>query len=87
MAPVKISGKRTWLVTGSAGFIGSHLVEQLLRAGQTVAGLDNFATGYQRNLDEAAAGADFGRLRLVTADIRDRAVCRFAGSERSRGSK
>ena len=69
------SRPRRWLVTGAAGFIGSNLVECLLRANQDVTGLDNFATGYQRNLDEAAAGADFGRLRLVTADIRDRAVC------------
>ena len=43
---------RRWLVTGAAGFIGSNLVESLLYAGQTVVGLDNFATGYQRNLDE-----------------------------------
>lgn len=70
------SRPRRWLVTGAAGFIGSNLVECLLRANQDVTALDNFATGYQRNLDEAAAGADFGRLRLVTADIRDRAVCR-----------
>ena len=41
-----------WLVTGSAGFIGSHLVEALLRLDQEVVSLDNFATGYRRNLDE-----------------------------------
>ena len=67
---------RRWLVTGAAGFIGSNLVECLLTANQDVVGLDNFSTGYQRNLDEAAAGADFGRLRFVSGDIRDRAVCR-----------
>ncbi len=70
------SEPRRWLVTGAAGFIGSNLVECLLRANQDVVALDNFATGHQRNLDEAAAGADFGRLRAVTADIRDRAACR-----------
>ena len=70
------SQPRRWLVTGAAGFIGSNLVECLLRANQDVVGLDNFATGYQRNLDEAAAGADFGRLRFVNGDIRDRAVCK-----------
>jgi UDP-N-acetylglucosamine 4-epimerase len=43
---------RTWLVTGVAGFIGSNLLEQLLRLNQKVVGLDNFATGHQRNLDE-----------------------------------
>jgi len=36
---------RRWLVTGSAGFIGSHLVETLLRLNQEVNGLDSFATG------------------------------------------
>ena len=41
-----------WLITGAAGFIGSNLVETLLKLNQTVVGLDNFATGHQRNLDE-----------------------------------
>jgi UDP-N-acetylglucosamine/UDP-N-acetylgalactosamine 4-epimerase len=43
---------KRWLITGSAGFIGSHLLETLLRAGQIVTSLDNFSTGHQRNLDE-----------------------------------
>ena len=43
---------RRWLITGVAGFIGSNLLESLLRLGQTVVGLDNYATGYARNLDE-----------------------------------
>lgn len=43
---------RTWLVTGCAGFIGSNLLEALLKLDQKVVGLDNFATGYARNLDE-----------------------------------
>ncbi|MBW8778516.1 MAG: NAD-dependent epimerase/dehydratase family protein, partial [Burkholderiales bacterium] len=43
--------QRRWLVTGSAGFIGSHLIEALLRLGQRVTSLDNFSTGHQRNLD------------------------------------
>lgn len=45
---------RNWLVTGAAGFIGSNLVEALLGLGQKVVGLDNFATGYQHNLDDVA---------------------------------
>lgn len=47
-----LKGKRfCWMVTGAAGFIGSHLVEQLLRANQQVRGLDNFCTGSQENID------------------------------------
>jgi UDP-N-acetylglucosamine 4-epimerase len=43
---------RIWLITGVAGFIGSNLLESLLKLDQRVVGLDNFATGHQRNLDE-----------------------------------
>lgn len=43
---------KTWLITGVAGFIGSNLLEALLKLNQRVVGLDNFATGHQRNLDE-----------------------------------
>src|SRR5687768_17455804 len=76
MAPVK-----TWLVTGSAGFIGSHLVEQLLRAGQTVVSLDNFATGHRANLLEVeqAVGAEaWRRHRFIEASIVDPDACREA---------
>lgn len=67
----------TWSVTGAAGFIGSNLVETLLRHGQRVIGLDNFATGHQCNLDEALAAVPGAaeRFTMVTGDIRDRAVC------------
>jgi len=75
----ELRGKpRRWLVTGAAGFIGSNLVECLLSANQEVVGLDNFATGYERNIEEAAAGADSSRLSMVNADIRDRAACETA---------
>ena len=48
----RLTTPHTWLVTGVAGFIGSNLLETLLRLNQRVVGLDNFATGHQRNLDE-----------------------------------
>ena len=42
----ELSGKKKWLVTGCAGFIGSHLVQYLLAHGQKVVGIDNFSTGF-----------------------------------------
>lgn len=68
---------RRWLVTGAAGFIGSHLVHHLLDLGQHVVGLDDFSTGKRANLAavEALTGEAFTRFRLVEGDIRDRAVC------------
>ena len=72
------SEPRRWLVTGAAGFIGSNLVECLLGAGQDVIGLDNFETGYQRNIDEAEEAAGAGRFTMISADIRDRSACAAA---------
>ena len=71
----------TWLVTGAAGFIGSNLVETLLRLGQRVIGLDSFATGHRHNLDEVQAlvGPEAWRnWTLLEGDIRDAATCRQA---------
>ncbi|WP_323016917.1 NAD-dependent epimerase/dehydratase family protein [Castellaniella sp.] len=72
---------RTWLVTGCAGFIGSNLLEALLKLNQTVVGLDNFSTGYQHNLDEVRSqvSADqWARFRFIEGDIRDLETCRQA---------
>lgn len=69
---------RHWLVTGAAGFIGSNLVEALLRLDQRVTGLDNFATGYRHNLDQVrtAVGEErWARLRFIEGDIRVPADC------------
>ena len=41
---------RAWLITGVGGFIGSNLLETLLKLDQIVVGIDNFATGYQQNI-------------------------------------
>ena len=73
--------RRRWLVTGSAGFIGSHLLEALLRLGQDVVSVDNFATGHQRNLDEVQAlvGRDaWARHEFFQGDIVDMSTCRRA---------
>jgi UDP-N-acetylglucosamine 4-epimerase len=63
---------RRWLVTGAAGFIGSNLVEALLMLDQQVVGLDNYATGHRRNIDEAlvAVGEQrAARLTMIEGDI------------------
>ncbi len=73
-----ISSPRTWLVTGCAGFIGSNLIEFLLRNDQKVVGLDNFSTGYQKNIDEALASVTAEQrknLTFIEGDIADLATC------------
>src|SRR4051812_29315893 len=57
---------RRWLVTGAAGFIGSNLLEALLKLGQEVIGLDNFATGYRRNLEQVRDAVGPDRWRAFT---------------------
>ncbi|WP_448212555.1 NAD-dependent epimerase/dehydratase family protein [Colwellia sp. MEBiC06753] len=73
-----VAAPKTWLVTGVAGFIGSNLLEALLKLNQTVIGLDNFATGYQRNLDEVktlVSAEQWQKFTFVEGDIRDLATC------------
>lgn len=72
---------RTWLVTGVAGFIGSNLLEKLLRLDQRVVGLDNFATGLQRNLEEIqglVTPLQWARFTLHEGDIRKLEDCQRA---------
>ena len=70
---------KTWLITGVAGFIGSNLLEKLLKLDQIVVGLDNFVTGYQKNLDEVeglVSAKQWGRFKLIKGDIRNLEDCR-----------
>lgn len=72
---------KTWLVTGVAGFIGSNLLETLLKLDQCVVGLDNFATGHQRNLDEVQSlvtPEQWARFNFIKGDIRELADCQQA---------
>jgi UDP-N-acetylglucosamine 4-epimerase len=72
---------KKWLITGCAGFIGSNLLETLLKLDQTVVGLDNFSTGHQHNLDEVKdlVGAEqWARFKFIEGDIRNFNACREA---------
>ena len=72
---------RTWLVTGVAGFIGSNILETLLKLDQTVVGLDNFTTGYQDNLDEVETLVTFkqwSNFHFIEGDICNLDCCKQA---------
>ncbi|WP_417522041.1 NAD-dependent epimerase/dehydratase family protein [Marinobacter sp.] len=72
---------KTWLITGVAGFIGSNLLEYLLKLNQRVVGLDNFATGHQSNLDEVqslVSPAQWSRFTFIEGDIRNLEDCALA---------
>ncbi|MBA6257099.1 MULTISPECIES: NAD-dependent epimerase/dehydratase family protein [unclassified Colwellia] len=83
---VKIQLEQTpkkWLVTGVAGFIGSNILETLLKLGQTVVGLDNFATGHQHNLDEVqsqVSAEQWVKFTFIKGDIRNFDDCQKAVS-------
>jgi len=69
---------KRWLVTGAAGFIGSHLVEKLLGLGQEVVGLDDFSTGRRENLDDLRlqAGEEaWKRFHFLRGDVADLRTC------------
>ena len=72
---------RSWLITGVAGFIGSNLLETLLKLDQRVVGLDNFATGHARNLDEVKTlvePSQWERFAFIEGDICRLDDCRRA---------
>lgn len=72
---------KTWLVTGVAGFIGSNLLETLLKLNQKVVGLDNFATGHQHNLDEVqnlVSAEQWANFKFYEGDIRNLEDCQIA---------
>jgi len=72
---------KVWLITGVAGFIGSNLLETLLKLDQTVVGLDNFATGHQRNLDEVqreVTPQQWQKFQFIEGDVREYATCEQA---------
>ncbi|WP_180134328.1 NAD-dependent epimerase/dehydratase family protein [Acinetobacter sp. YH12071] len=74
---------KTWLITGVAGFIGSNLLETLLKLNQNVVGLDNFATGHQYNLDEVqslVSAEQWAKFSFIEGDIRDLEDCQTACS-------
>lgn len=76
-----VAAPKTWLVTGVAGFIGSNLLETLLKLNQQVVGLDNFATGHQHNLDEVkslVSKEQWARFRFIQGDIRQLDDCQAA---------
>lgn len=73
--------QHTWLITGVAGFIGSNLLETLLKLNQRVKGLDNFATGFQRNLDEVQSlvtPEQWSNFQFTQGDIRNLEDCQQA---------
>lgn len=73
--------QETWCITGVAGFIGSNLLEALLKLNQKVTGLDNFATGYQKNLDEVqshVSSEQWSNFSFVQGDIRNLEDCNKA---------
>jgi len=75
------SNSKKWLITGCAGFIGSNLLETLLLLNQEVVGLDNFATGHQKNLDEVrsqVSSEQWEKFTFIEGDIRNSDDCHKA---------
>jgi UDP-N-acetylglucosamine/UDP-N-acetylgalactosamine 4-epimerase len=72
------SNPKSWLITGVAGFIGCNLLETLLKAGQTVVGMDNFSTGHHHNLEQiriSVTDEQFSNFHFIEGDIRKLIDC------------
>jgi UDP-N-acetylglucosamine 4-epimerase len=83
-----LASPKTWLVTGVAGFIGSNLLEHLLKLNQKVVGLDNFATGHQHNLDEVkglVTSEQWQGFNFIEGDIRNYQDCETALANNGEG--
>ena len=83
-----LSSPKTWLVTGVAGFIGSNLLEHLLKLNQKVVGLDNFATGHQHNLDEVqnlVTAEQWHGFKFIEGDISNYQDCETALANNGEG--
>jgi UDP-N-acetylglucosamine 4-epimerase len=75
---MQMNGRASWLVTGVAGFIGSHILEKLLLLDQKVVGIDNFSTGKTSNLDEVRRNVpdeSWKNFQLVEGDITSESLC------------
>lgn len=75
------SKPKVWLVTGVAGFIGSHLVDRLLSLGQKVYGLDNFATGRKSNVEFLKKHPESKNFKFIQGDICNMDDCKKALNE------
>lgn len=76
-----ITNPKTWLVTGAAGFIGSHLVERLLKLGQKVLAVDNLATGLKSNIEYLKKLKSANQLQVFIGDICDAKICKELTTE------
>ena len=75
------SERNTWLITGVAGFIGSNILEQLLKLDQNVVGLDNYASGHKENLLDVKSEVNefqWAKFRFIEGDVTDSEVCQVA---------
>lgn len=76
-----INNQKIWLITGVAGFIGSNLLEALLKLNQRVVGLDNFSTGYRKNIDDVKAlvsESQWRNFKFIEGDICNYSDCTAA---------